>query len=328
MVGAVISAALIVGIVGTLWLQGANWGRSVTLVEVWVRDASGLMEGNPAVFRGVPIGRVADLTLDSSGGFVRIRVELEGEVQLEADSRGLLAPQSFFGDWQLEIISSSRLPRVDYYEVPPGYQEDGVRVIGGYAMPDISRLTLVAGEISDNLAVLTDRFDRAFSEETAEALSQVVHNVEQLSVDIGDMIQQQAATFERVGTDVEVAANELGQAAAVGRTTLERLDGILARGEIDAILADVQTTTRSLSELVADVHDTRAELSDMLARADTSFQSMGRVAQRIESGQGTLGRLLMSDTLAVLAEGAVIDLQLLFTDIRENPGRYLRLSIF
>jgi phospholipid/cholesterol/gamma-HCH transport system substrate-binding protein len=327
-VGTVISAALIVGLVGTLWLQGVNWGRPVTVVEVWVRTASGLMKGNPVVFRGVPIGRVADLTLDPSGGFVRISVELQGAVQIQDDSRGLLAPQSFFGDWQLEIISLSRLPRVDYYEVPAGYQENGVRVIGGYAMPDISELTLVAAEISENIAVLTDRFDRAFSEETAEALSQVVHNVEQLSVEINDMIQQQAATFERVSTDVERAANELGQAAAAGRTTLERLDGILAGGEIERILANVETASLSLTDLVGDFHETRGEISGMLARADTSFQSMGRVAQRIESGQGTLGRLLMSDTLAVLAESAVIDLQLLFQDIKENPGRYLRLSIF
>lgn len=328
LVGAVISAALIVGIVGTLWLQGANLGQTVTMVQVWVTHVAGLTEGNPVVFRGVPIGQVSEISLDSSGGFARVMLELEGEVQLEEDSQALLLPQSFFGDWQLEILSRSRFPRVEFFDVPPGYQEEGVRVIGGYAVPDMSQLTLVASDIAENIAVLTNRFDRAFSEETAENLAQVVENVERLSVEINEMIQQQAETFDRVGADVERAATELGEAASVGRVTLQRLDAVLARGDIDSILVNVRTATRSTGELVEEFRESRAELSAVLARADTTLASVGVIANRIESGEGTLGQLIMSDSLSQLARGAVRALEVLLQDIRTNPGRYLRLSIF
>jgi phospholipid/cholesterol/gamma-HCH transport system substrate-binding protein len=76
------------------------------------------------------------------------------------------------------------------------------------------------------------------------------------------------------------------------------------------------------------VRGSRAELSGVLARVDSSMQSLGRVSRRIESGQGALGRLLMSDSLAVTLEGAAFNLQRLLEDIRLNPGRYIRLSIF
>jgi phospholipid/cholesterol/gamma-HCH transport system substrate-binding protein len=328
LVGAVISVGLVVAVVGTLWLQGINWGRSVTEVEVWLGEVAGLMEGNPVVYLGVPIGRVSSITVDQSGTFVRVRVELDGEVELAPDTRGLVSPQSFFGDWQIEITPLARFPRLEYYSVPEGFTEDGVRVIGGYAIPDISRLTLVATEISQDLAVLADRFDRAFSEETADAIAQVIQNVSDLSRDVQGLIQQQGATFERVGTDVERAANELSQASVVARTTLERLDALLARGDIDSVLVNVRQGSRSISELVEEVRESRAELSVVLARADSTMQSLGRVSGRIERGDGALGRLLTSDSLAINLEFAAFNLQRLLEDMRLNPGRYIRLSIF
>jgi phospholipid/cholesterol/gamma-HCH transport system substrate-binding protein len=327
-VGAVISVGLIVVVVGTLWLQGINWGRSVTEVEVWLGEVAGLMEGNPVVYLGVPIGRVSDIAVDPSGAFVRVKVELEGDVEIRPDTRGLVSPQSFFGDWQIEITPLARFPRLDYYPVPEGQTDNGIPVVGGYAIPDISRLTLVANEISQNLAVLTDRFDRAFSEETADAIAQVIRNVEQLSTEVQGLIEQQGATFERVGADVERAANELSQASAVARTTLERLDAVLARGDVDSVLVNVKGATRTMNDLLNEVRQSRGELSIVLARTDSTMQSLGRVTSRIERGQGALGRLLMSDSLAIALEQSAFNLRALLEDIKANPGRYIRLSIF
>jgi phospholipid/cholesterol/gamma-HCH transport system substrate-binding protein len=59
----------------------------------------------------------------------------------------------------------------------------------------------------------------------------------------------------------------------------------------------------------------------MLARID-------RVSARIEAGEGALGRLLVDSTLAVRAEGVLEQLDFLLRDLRENPKRYVRLSIF
>jgi phospholipid/cholesterol/gamma-HCH transport system substrate-binding protein len=52
------------------------------------------------------------------------------------------------------------------------------------------------------------------------------------------------------------------------------------------------------------------------------------VTSRIESGQGALGRLLMSDSLAIAMEQSAFNLRALLEDIKANPGRYIRLSIF
>lgn len=328
LVGSVIAAAILVAVVGTLWLQGTNWGRPVTVVEVWVRDVAQLDRGNPVVYRGVAIGRVASITVDSTGAFVRIRAELDGDVVIPEEAQGLVSPQSLFGDWQLDIVTRARYPRVEFYDVPALYYENGVRVIGGFAIPDISQLTLAAEEISTNLAVLTDRFDRAFSEETAERMSQFILNVEEISGDIREMIQQQAATFERVGTEVERAATEISEASVVGRGTLERLENLLARGEIDSMIVYGQRAMSSLDEAAAQVRESTEQLGPTLARADSTFEVMSRLVGRVERGEGTLGMLLMDPAIALRTAGALSELELLLADIRANPGRYVRLSLF
>jgi phospholipid/cholesterol/gamma-HCH transport system substrate-binding protein len=94
------------------------------------------------------------------------------------------------------------------------------------------------------------------------------------------------------------------------------------------VLVNVRGASRSMSELVEEVRVSRGELTVVLARADTTLQSLGRVSRRIESGEGALGRLLTSDSLAVQLEGAAFNLRALLEDMRQNPGRYIRLSIF
>lgn len=54
----------------------------------------------------------------------------------------------------------------------------------------------------------------------------------------------------------------------------------------------------------------------------------GAVSSSSESGDGTLGRLLQDTSTAVELESTLAELSELIEDIRENPNRYVRLSIF
>ena len=323
-VGSVIIAALAVVVVGTLWLQGTNFGRETTRVEVLVRDVGQLAEGSSVKFRGVAIGRVSDIVVAPGGNAVRVVMELEGNVTLADDAAVLIAPESLFGDWQAEIVTRSGAPEFAFLEVPPAERMRDTLVLGGYAIPDISRLTAAADQISQNLRRLTDRFDRAFTEETADQLRQAIANLEGMSNDIRDMIGQQATTFANVSAEVERAATEIGTSATQARVTLQRLDQTLAGGEVDQILGNVVAATESIQRVTSQLED----LDRTLATADSAFGSIQRVAARVEAGEGAVGQLLTDSTLAIRLEGAAAQLDSLLADIKANPRRYVRLSIF
>jgi phospholipid/cholesterol/gamma-HCH transport system substrate-binding protein len=65
--------------------------------------------------------------------------------------------------------------------------------------------------------------------------------------------------------------------------------------------------------------------SENIERVLASFET---ILTRIENGQGTLGRLWASDTLYTNLTGMIESGRLLLDDIRDNPGRYFRVSVF
>ena len=70
------------------------------------------------------------------------------------------------------------------------------------------------------------------------------------------------------------------------------------------------------------------ELQNAILRADSTMTRMDRILGRIESGEGVLGQLLTQGELVGQASSVLVQLDLLLADLRANPKRYVRLSIF
>ena len=127
--------------------------------------------------------------------------------------------------------------------------------------------------------------------------------------------------------------------------------------ELEALLTDVAVIAREqrseITELVGSINEAAASVSDAAsstaptlesaaARADSALAAVNQnlevlepaltdlraILARMERGEGTLGRLSRDDSLYVNLSAAASSLQLLLDDIRENPGRYISLSIF
>ena len=329
-VGSVIVSAVVLVVVGTLWLKGTNFGQQTTYVEVLVSEIGQLASGNSVKLRGVPIGTVESIAVEPGGSVVRVGMQMDGEFTVEEarDAGVIIAPESLFGDWQAEIVTKSRFPQFEYYAVPASELARDTVVLGGYAIPDISRLTAAADEISQNLSTLTDRFDRAFSEETADQLRGAIGNIEAVSNEIRQLITQQAATFEAVSGDVARAATEISAASTQARVTLGEVNELVTSGELDSILVNVRNTTASVDSIASQLKSSTSGIGQTMAKADSAFASVQRITSRIEAGQGSIGRLVVDSTLALRAEAAMAQLDSLLADVKANPRRYVRLSIF
>ncbi len=328
LVGVVIIAAVAVGVTGTLWLKGANWGRVVVPIEVLFGDVAQLSPGSAVKFRGVQVGRVSTIEVEPEGDAVRVTLELHTELQLPGDAGVLLAPESFFGDWQAEIVSRGAFPGFDFLPVPPGTTRDGTVVLGGYTLPEMSRLTASAEEIATNLATLTDRFEVAFNDSTAMNLARAIENFGVVSTDLRNLVAQQSEIATSITVSVDSAVAEIEASSRVARRSFERIEQILADAQIDSIIGNVNAATGDIGEIAADLAGSSDELAATLSRADSAFARFDRLMARVTSGEGALGRMVADSTLAVRAEDALAQLTFLLRDLRENPRRYVRLSIF
>ena len=327
-VGLVIIAAVTVGVVGTLWLKGANWGRRIVPLEFLVSDVAQLSPGNAVKFRGVQVGRISSISVEPDGQAVRVAMELSTELALPRDAGVLLAPESFFGDWQAEIVPVSRYPEFAFYPVPPGTTSNGVPLLGGYTLPEMSRLTASAEQISTNLAHLTERFEIAFTDSTAANLARAIENFGVVSEDLRTLVNQQSDIAMSITVSVDSAVAEIEASSRVARRSFERIEQILADAQVDSIVGNVGRATGDISKITSDLAESSDDLAAALARADSAFARLDRLTAQVASGQGALGRMVTDTTLAVRAEDALKELNALLKDLRENPRRYVRLTIF
>lgn len=321
LVGLVVMLGIAVGVAGTIWLQG---GLRRDMVELRAASASAgqLVAGAAVSFRGVSVGHVDAVSVTPNSEAVMIHLSVEPGLVLPSDAAVLLAPESVFGDWQAEILSRADFELLSFLNYP---EED---VLPAAALPDFSRLTATADQIARNLTVISERFEIAFTEETALNLKNAIDNIGAVSDGLSEIIAQQAARFEDLSEGVNQSAEELGAAARSARLSFERVDSIIANTEIESMLGDAGATMSNLRALTESMNTSLGTLQAAARRADTTFARLDELLAAAEAGDGSLRRLLDDPALVDGAVEAVRELRALLADIQENPRRYLSFSIF
>ncbi len=321
MVGLVVVLGIAVGVVGTIWLQG-GWGRDRVTIRAASTGVGQLVEGASVKFRGVAVGRVESVAVVPSGEAVLIEMSVRPDLIIPSDAAVLIAPESMFGDWQAEII------RRDDYDTHPYLDYPGEGVLPGVALPDFSRLTATADEIAQNLTTISERFEVAFTEETAQNLGRAIDNLGEVSDRFSEIINQQAERFDALAEGVDASTRELGAAARAARVSFERVDAIVADGQVQKLFADAGAGVENLRNLTETMDASLGDLQTAARQADATFARLDALLVAVQDEDGSLGRLLADPTLAEGALDAVAQMRDLLRDIQQNPRRYLSFSIF
>jgi phospholipid/cholesterol/gamma-HCH transport system substrate-binding protein len=322
MVGLAVIAGILVVVFGTLWMRGLALGREEVSVRARFSEVGQLLTGSTVKFRGVPIGRVEEIALEESGAAVIVTMTISSAVRLPDDPVVLLAPESMFGDWQAEIVSRRTFPLYEYAETLEA------EVLPGYALPDMSRLTAVADQIARNLATISDRFETAFTEETADNIREAIENIQEVSEQLTGLVGSQQAAIEEVARNLEQTSEAAGQAALTMQRAFAEVEQAIGGGRLTTIVQNVERTTAHTDSLVLILVSASADLRQAALRADSTFSQVSTLASSVERGEGTLGMLLRDTALYYNLVETNVEVQALLSDIRRNPRRYINLRIF
>lgn len=321
-VGLVLIAGIVLVVSGILWLQDWSLGSGEQEVVAWFREVGQLQDGNAVKLRGVPIGTVKEIALDQSSAGVTARFSISDEVILPEDPVVILSPETLLGDWQAEIFPRSRFPLYNYASVPePG-------MLPGYSLPDVSRLTAVADRIAENLAVITDRVDLAFTDETAVNVRTAIENVQEVTEQLTRLMETQGQTVENLATGLESTTTSFQQVAESAQRAFAQVESAIAGGELTAIVTNIQTMSAQMDTLSRSLTQLSGEMTGAVASADSTFASLNQIMGDLERGEGTLGLLLQDTALyrdLLLTSTLVQDLLL---DFQRNPRKYINLRVF
>src|SRR5690606_13324099 len=149
---------------------------------------------------------------------------------------------------------------------------------------------------------------------------------------------QTTARFDRVAGEVEAAFTEGGQVrqilanAELASRNLEELSRRIDEATVgvpslvaqaDTTIAELGLLSASASSLLATLEPQIAQLGPTIVEARQTLAVVQRAAERLESGDGTLGRLLEDPALFEETQAAIATLRRMLADLQANPGRYI-----
>lgn len=322
MVGAAILLSIILIIWGAIWLKGEGFGREEQVIQARVPEAGQLLKGGRVKIRGVAIGRVDRIELEKRSGGVLITMSIDRDVALPEDPVALLSPESMFGDWQVQIFPRTSFPRYPYAESPDP------KVLPGYSLPDISQLTAVADEIARNMATLSARFEEAFTTETAANVRDAIENIQKVSEQLTSLISRQNANADEVANSLAATSAALGDAAETANRAFAEFERALGNGKLASIVNNVDKASANADSLSRVLLKTTQDLRVAAASADTTLRAIGGIAQAVNRGEGTLGKLVRDTMMYFRVIETNAEVQALLRDMRANPRRYINLTIF
>ncbi|MCI0434129.1 MAG: MlaD family protein [Gemmatimonadetes bacterium] len=321
-VGATVILGLAVIVFGTIWLQGRGFGREEMVLQARFSEIGQLLQGNAVKVHGVPIGRVESIDLDPGGSGVIITMRVQSDVRLPEDPVVVLSPESMFGDWQAEISPRSAASDFDYAESPDP------AVLPGASLPDISRLTAVADRIAQNMAILSERFEVAFTQETAENVRRAINNIQSISQQLTELVTKQQEAIDEVSANLQETTDALGQAVETVNRTFGEVERAIGGDRLANIVANAERASTQIDSLTRELLAMSSTLRTASATADTTLRALGSVTRSIERGEGSLGLMLRDSSLYWRLVESNAEIQALLKDIRQNPRKYFTIRVF
>lgn len=318
--GLFVLLGLVVIAAGAIWLSEARWGVEDRTVTAHFDRIGQIKTGNVVNLRGVRVGEVDAIRLVEDG--VELDLRLRADVRLPPSPVVVLQPSTLFGDWQATIVPGSERPAL-----VAAWPADSDRLPGA-TLADFATMAANTEEIASNLRGLTDRFEIAFTETTAEDLARVIHNFSRASTELVGLLEVQRHEFVAFSGDLVQAGDALRQAASDLDATISRLAAATAGGELEDIFSNTRDVTSSLKEVARALEDRSADVERSLARADTTLQVAQELMASINRGEGSLGQLAHDGMLYENTAAALGELRALLDDVRTNPRRYFNISIF
>jgi phospholipid/cholesterol/gamma-HCH transport system substrate-binding protein len=320
LVGIAVLAAIAAVILGAIFLSETNVGRSEIIRVARFRSVGRLQPGAPVILRGVKVGSVQVLRL-ADNRWVEADLRVDRTVELPDRPAVIAVPASLFGEWQAVFVGRDELTDPNVTLLLDEAAALGGDILPGADLPDIGELTAQASRIASDVGLITERVQGAIDSSVISDLQLSVRDLRLMADRLNEFANTEAGTLGRITGNTE-------RLTASASSTLARVDSATRDGRLDDIVGSTQRFTSNLDsistdlrEVAAAAHESRESLTRILAVLDS-------VLTRMEGGRGTLGLLSADSTLYLEATATVSELRSLIADIKANPRKYFRFSVF
>ncbi|MGH8502486.1 MAG: MlaD family protein [Gammaproteobacteria bacterium] len=276
-----LGAALIGGV---LWLGADITGAQYKTYLVYMTESvSGLEEDAPVNYRGVEVGRVRDISLDSTHPQrVTLLLDIQSDVIVRQNDAARLETTGVTGINYINIIGGTP-------DAPPLVAREGAPYPVIESNPSLlGRLDATLSVLGKNLMVTSDKINDLFSDDNRKAFAQILANLETTTGSLAGRSQQ-----------IENALDDFAAGMGNARRASRRLPSIMARAE---------TSTRAIEQAAS-------RFAAVAERLDQSVLTSGRDVERF-----TAQALPETTALVVELRQMVANLRRLSEELARDPS--------
>jgi ABC-type transport system involved in resistance to organic solvents, periplasmic component len=298
LVGSFVLALLAGLFVFTVWVAKIQLEETRQPYYIYFTGSvTGLQEGSPVRYRGIPVGTVTDIRLDPNDvSRVRVTIEVQEGTPIKTDSIASLEVQGITGGAYVQISGGTELS-----ELLRTAHDSGTPVIPSRP----SSLTVfvdAAPQLLNRTLDLTNRVADLLTPQNQAAIAEILANTRDLTAELAKASQGLDTTMaqaNRTFQGFEALGPQLGQTMEQAQRTLSSVEG------------NAKTATSDFHDLSVSLQKTSSQLSAMV--------NENREAVRDFTGSGLYELTLLITQLRDLSG----QLSRVVTRLENDPSNFL-----
>ncbi len=305
-VGIVITAAFLILLISILFAGDIeNLLVPKVTIHALFTDVRGLKEKSPVWFSGVEIGSVKAIRF-SRDEKVMVEMSLSSTSlkYLKKDSRADILTLGLLGD--------------KYVEIKPGSEDSE---------------TLKAGDEIQGIAHIEFKDVVETSQESVARLTEFIQMLEALL----EKIDKGEGTVSRLIKDPSMYDNLKDVSGSLANLVAKIESGQGTAGRLvhdETLYNTVVSSAENVRLLTDDIRASEGTLNRLIEdqslyeNINSVSEKLDVLLERVNRGEGLMGSLVRDEDLSGELKATLKELNILIKDIRENPGKYFRFSIF
>ncbi len=302
-VGLLVTGALVALIWGMNYLKGLDLFTSDNKYYALYNRVEGLVPSSDVVLNGVKVGLVQKIEfLEDRSGRILVTLIVQRKVIIGNGTIASINSSDLLGGKVVDLILDTTSPPA----------EDGDTL-----KSDIQTT------LSDQMLPVKDKAENLIEslDSLAVALHELLNHNNQNNLNAG------FNSLSKTLKNLEQASESLDKMLTTDGKLKKMIDNI------ESISANIKNNNESLSlalKNIASISDSLAKsnLSSTINNANLTLKETSQIMEKINKGEGTMGMLINNDSLYNALERSASDLDKLLIDLKQNPKRYVHISVF
>jgi len=303
-VGLLVTGAIAALLWGMNYLKGVDVFSGQNKYYAVYSQVDGLTSSSAVILNGVKIGQIqkVEFIKDNSGRILTTLI-VNNDVFLGKNSIARISSSDLLGGKVINIV-------LDTLSQPA---EDG----------DTLKAE-VQSALSDQIMPLKDKAENLMlsMDSLAMSLKSVFNPQTQKNLNAS------FANLDKTLANIENATANLDKLVSADDSKLRKMIS-----NLESITSNIKNNNAALSNALQNISTitdslAKSNLASTINNANITLRETASIMDKINKGEGTMGMLINNDSLYNALEKSAVDLDNLLVDLKQNPKRYVHISVF